>query len=72
MLDHASRRLSERWAIAPTLPITIVTVASTASAGPQSGWALSSASSNSRSRIANAAALVATAMKAVIGVGAPW
>ena len=28
--------------------------------------------SNSRSMIAKAAALVATAMKAVIGVGAPW
>ena len=30
------------------------------------------AESNSRIRIANAAALVATAMKVVIGVGAPW
>ena len=70
-LDQASIRLSERCPIAPTLPTTIVIVASTASAGPQSSCERPSASSNRRRKIANAAALVATAMNAVIGVGAP-
>ena len=64
-------RFSERCAIAPTLPITMVTAASTASAGPQSSWDSPKAWSNRRIRTANAAALVATAMKVVIGVGAP-
>ena len=72
MLDQASMRLSERWAIAPTLPITIVVAASTASAGAHSSCDSASAWPNSRSMIAKAAALVATAMNVVIGVGAPW
>ena len=65
-------RFSERCAMAPTFPITIVMAASTASAGAQSSCDSPSAWSNSRRKIANAAALVATAMKVVIGVGAPW
>jgi hypothetical protein len=72
MPDQASRRLSERWAIAPTLPMTIVAVARAASAGPQSAWDESSAWSKKRRKTAKAAAFVATAMKVVIGVGAPW
>ena len=50
----------------------MVTAASTASAGAQSSWARPKARSNSLMKTANAAALVATAMKVVIGVGAPW
>ena len=65
-------RLSERCGIAPTFPITIVVAARKASAGPQSSCDRPSAWSNSRRKTANAAALVATAMKVVIGVGAPW
>ena len=64
-------RLIDDCPIAPTLPITIVVTASTASAGAHSFAASISAVSNSRSRTPNAAALVATAMNAVIGVGAP-
>ena len=56
---------------APTLPTMIVIVASVASAGPQSSWVPISATSKTRSRTPKAAALVATAMNAVIGVGAP-
>jgi hypothetical protein len=63
--------LTDDCPIAPTLPTTIVVTASTASAGAQSFAALISATSNSRSRTPNAAAFVATAMNAVIGVGAP-
>ena len=50
----------------------MVVAARKASAGPQSSCDSPSAWSNSRRKIANAAALVATAMKVVIGVGAPW
>ena len=50
----------------------IVTAASAASAGPQFSCSTASAWSNSRRITANAATLVAVAMKAVIGVGAPW
>ncbi len=50
----------------------IVMIASAASAGAHSTWELISASSKKRRKIAKAAALVATAMKLVIGVGAPW
>ena len=57
--------------MAPTFPITIVTAASTASAGPQSSCASPSAWSNRRMITAKAAALVATAMNVVMGVGAP-
>ena len=49
----------------------IVIVASVASAGAQSRLSAISATSKIRSSTPNAAALVATAMKAVIGVGAP-
>ena len=64
-------RFSESWPIAPMLPTAIVTTASAASATSQSSLAGSSAMSKKRSRIANAAALVATAMNAVTDVGAP-
>ena len=64
-------RLIDDCPIAPTLPITIVMTASAASAGAHSRAAPISAVSNSRSRTPNAAAFVATAMNAVIGVGAP-
>ena len=64
-------RFTERCGIAPTLPITIVTAASTASAGPQSSCESPKAWSKRRMKTAKAAALVATAMKVVIGVGAP-
>ena len=64
-------RFTDRCGIAPTLPITMVTAASTASAGPQSSCDRPNAWSKSRMNTAKAAALVATAMKVVIGVGAP-
>ena len=70
--DHASIRFVEFCEIAPAFPITIVVTASAASAGPQSVRSPIRPSSKKRSRIANAAALVATAMNVVIGVGAPW
>jgi hypothetical protein len=54
------------------LPTTIVAAASAASAGPHSSCDSPSAWSNSRSVTPKAAAFVATAMKVVIGVGAPW
>ena len=63
--------MSEDWPSAPTLPTKIVIVASVASAGPQSNWSPTSATSKIRSSTPNAAAFVATAMNAVIGVGAP-
>ena len=46
-------------------------VASTATAGAQLVWALMNATSNSRRNTPSAATFVATAMNAVIGVGAP-
>ena len=64
-------RFSEDCPSAPTLPTMIVTVASTASAGPQLDCAPSSATSKKRRNAPNAATLVVTAMKAVTGVGAP-
>src|SRR5690242_920942 len=57
--------------MAPTLPTAIVIVASTANAGAHDDVRSISATSNSRSSTPMAAALVATAMNAVIGVGAP-
>ena len=60
--------MSERWAIAPTLPITIVTVASTASAGAHSKRR-ARADRIAAAKIAKAAAFVATAMNVVTGVG---
>jgi hypothetical protein len=63
--------LSEACPSAPTLPTTIVIAASAASIGAQSSCAPISALSNSRSSTPSAAAFVATAMKAVTGVGAP-
>ena len=56
---------------APTLPTTIVIAASAARAGAQLGCASMSATSNRRSATPKAAAFVAVAMNAVIGVGAP-
>ena len=64
-------RFSEDWPIAPTLPTTIVITASVANAGAQVVDASISATSKSRRITPKAAALVATAMKPVIGVGAP-
>ena len=64
-------RFSDDCPIAPTLPTAIVTTASTASAGPQVVARSISATSKNRSSTPNAAALVATAMNAVTGVGAP-
>src|SRR5436190_3438220 len=58
--------------MAPTLPTRMVVIASTKSAGAHLEWLAMNASSKMRSAIANAAALVATAMNVVIGVGAPW
>ncbi len=49
----------------------IVSAASAASSGAQSTAASISATSNRRRMAPNAAAFVATAMNAVIGVGAP-
>ena len=64
--------MSERWAIAPTLPITIVAAASAASAGRPVELRQPERVVEQAQEIANAAALVATAMNVVIGVGAPW
>jgi hypothetical protein len=63
--------LTDDCPIAPTLPTMIVTTAKVANAGAHSEEAPISTPSNSRIRIPNAAAFVATAMNAVIGVGAP-
>ncbi len=54
------------------LPTAIEMTARAASAGFQSSAIGPRATSKSRARAMKAAALVATAMKAVIGVGAPW
>src|SRR5919109_923764 len=69
--EYASSRLSDDCPIAPTLPTTIVTIASTDSAGPHVVAKSISATSNSRSSTPNAAAFVATAMNPVTAVGAP-
>src|SRR5215207_4495122 len=53
------------------LPISIETTATAASAGCHVSTEGSSATSNSRTKTQNAAALVATDMNAVTGVGAP-
>src|SRR3954466_6391005 len=65
-------RLSERWAMAPTVPPTILTAAGAAIAGAQFVCESIRPLSKRRRMIAKAAALVATAMKVVTGVGAPW
>ena len=57
--------------IAPMLPTAIEIVASTASAMSQSPCWGARATSKKRMKTAKAAALVATAMNEVIGVGAP-
>ena len=49
----------------------IVIAASAATAGPQLLWAPTSATSKKRRKTPSAATLVATAMNAVTGVGAP-
>ena len=49
----------------------MVIVASTATIGAQSSAASMNATSNRRRKMPSAAALVATAMNAVMGVGAP-
>ena len=64
-------RFSDDCPIAPTLPTTIVTTARVANAGAQVVVAPISATSKSRRMTPNAAALVATAMNPVTGVGAP-
>ena len=64
-------RFSDDCPIAPTLPTTIVITASIAKAGAHVVVAPISATSKSRRITPNAAALVATAMKPVTGVGAP-
>jgi hypothetical protein len=53
------------------LPTTIVTAASVASAGAHVSAASITATSKNRMMMPSAAALVATAMNAVTGVGAP-
>ena len=63
--------MSDDCPIAPTLPTTIVMTASVASAGAHVSAASITATSKKRRMMPNAAALVATAMNAVIGVGAP-
>ena len=63
--------MSEDCPIAPTFPTTIVITASVASAGAQISDSPTTATSKKRMMIPNAAAFVATAMNAVIGVGAP-
>jgi len=65
-------RFSELWASAPTLPTTIENAASAASMTSHPSTIPISATRKKRIKIAKTAALVATAMKAVIGVGAPW
>ena len=57
--------------IAPTLPTTIVTTASVANAGAHSVGGADQRAVEQPDHDPNAAAFVATAMNAVIGVGAP-
>ena len=65
-------RLSDDWPSAPTLPTTIVDRRERRERRrPHVGCASISATSKRRSSTPNAAALVATAMNAVTGVGAP-
>jgi hypothetical protein len=64
--------LSESWPRAPAFPTTIETAASAASAGCQLSTAGPSATSKNRTTTQKTAAFVATAMKVVTGVGAPW
>ena len=63
--------MSEVCPSAPTLPTMIVIAAIVASAGAQVSWTPIAATSKKRSSTPSAAALVAVAMNAVIGVGAP-
>ena len=64
-------RFSEDWPSAPTLPTMMVMAAIVARAGAQVFWTWMAATSKKRSSTPSAAALVAVAMNAVIGVGAP-
>ena len=57
---------------APALPTRIEMAATTETIGAQLVAASISAVSKKRRKIPSAAAFVATAMNAVIGVGAPW
>jgi hypothetical protein len=63
--------LTEDWPSAPTLPTMIVIAASAARIGAHLFWALIAATSKKRMNTPSAAAFVAVAMNAVIGVGAP-
>ena len=64
-------RLSEDWPSAPVLPTMIVIAAIVASSGAHVFCAPIAAKSKKRRNAPIAAALVAVAMNAVIGVGAP-
>ncbi len=64
-------RFSEDCPSAPTLPTMIVIVASIASAGPQLDLRVDQRDVEEAQKTPSAATLVATAMNAVIGVGAP-
>ena len=70
--EYASIRLTSRWVTAATVPTAMVRIATAHSAGRH--WSFSSGTATYVSRISapNAAILVAAAMNAVIGVGAPW
>ncbi len=64
-------RFTERWASATRFPTTMVTTASHQITCSQMRWMPPNASSSTRTRAANAAALTAVAMNPVTGVGAP-
>ena len=64
-------RLSEDWPSAPTLPTIIVIAATAASSGAHLSCTPNAAMSKKRMNTPSAAAFVAVAMNAVIGVGAP-
>ena len=59
------------WASAPRLPITMVTMASTATAGCHSPASAGTACRKTRRKAAKAAALTPADMSAVTVVGAP-
>ena len=71
-LEYASMRFTSVCAIASTLPTTIETAESAATAGRRSHCRATNATSSTRTSPTKTATLVAADMNAVTGLGAPW
>src|SRR5690606_10235659 len=70
--EYASIRFTSICVTASTAPTTMVAMATAASTGRQSSTNPGAATYSTRASAPTAAILVAAAMNAVTGVGAPW